>query len=58
MKLSVWAKKQGIHYQTAWRWFKEGKMPVRAERMPSGTIIVWEEEKVKEKEEESKDGDK
>lgn len=57
MKLSVWAKKQGIHYQTAWRWFKEGKMPVRAERMPSGTIIVYEEEKIKEREEESKDGE-
>lgn len=47
MKLSTWAKKQGIHYQTAWRWFRDGKMPVRAEQMPSGTIIVFEEEKVK-----------
>lgn len=49
MKLSQWAKKQGIHYQTAWRWFKEGKMPVRTEQMPTGTIIVYEEEKIKDK---------
>ncbi|MBU4302724.1 MAG: recombinase family protein, partial [Actinobacteria bacterium] len=40
MKLSDWAKEQGIAYQTAWRWFKDGKLPVPAEQMPSGTIIV------------------
>ena len=26
MKLSHWAKQQGIHYQTAWKWFKEGRI--------------------------------
>jgi predicted site-specific integrase-resolvase len=46
MKLSTWAKKYGIHYQTAWRWFRDGKMPVHTEQMPSGTIIVFEDEKV------------
>ncbi len=40
MKLSDWAKQQGIAYQTAWRWFKDGKLPVPAEQMPSGTIIL------------------
>jgi len=40
MKLSDWAKKNGISYKTAWRWFKDGKLPVEAEQMPSGTIIV------------------
>ncbi|MBU4174147.1 MAG: IS607 family transposase [Actinobacteria bacterium] len=40
MKLSVWAKEQGISYQTAWRWYKAGKLPVPAEQMPSGAIIV------------------
>jgi len=40
MKLSDWAKDQGIAYQTAWRWYKDGKLPVPSEQMPSGTIIV------------------
>jgi predicted site-specific integrase-resolvase len=40
MKLSEWAKQQGVAYQTAWRWFKAGKLPVPAERTPSGTILV------------------
>ncbi len=40
MKLSVWAKKQGISYKTAWRWYKEGKLPVPAEKTPSGTILI------------------
>jgi len=26
MKLSAWAKKMGIRYQTAWRWFRNGKI--------------------------------
>jgi predicted site-specific integrase-resolvase len=37
MKLSTWAKKQGVSYKTAWRWFKDGKLPVDAQQMPSGT---------------------
>lgn len=40
MKLSVWAKKQGISYRTAWRWYKDGTLPVEAEQLPSGTILV------------------
>lgn len=42
MKLSTWAKKQGISYRTAWRWFKEGKLPVIAEQTKTGTILVKE----------------
>jgi predicted site-specific integrase-resolvase len=44
MKLSVFAKKRGISYQTAWRWFKTGKFPsgITMEQMPTGTIIVTE----------------
>lgn len=45
MKLSVWAKNNGISYRTAHRWFKSGEMPCRTEQMPSGTIIVYENEK-------------
>lgn len=43
MKLSDWAREKGISYQTAWRWYKAGKLPVRHEQMPSGTIIVYPE---------------
>ncbi len=43
MKLSAWAKQQGITYQAAWKWWKAGKLPVDAEQMPSGTIIVKEQ---------------
>jgi predicted site-specific integrase-resolvase len=43
MKLSDWAAKQGIGYMTAWRWFKQGKMPVRAIQTPSGMILVQQE---------------
>lgn len=40
MKLSTWAKQQGIHYHTAWTWFKQGKLPVSAKQLPSGSIII------------------
>ena len=39
MKLSHWAKKQGITYRTAWEYFRTGKLPM-AYRLPSGAIIV------------------
>ncbi|HHB93227.1 MAG TPA: IS607 family transposase [Thioploca sp.] len=45
MKLSDWAKSQGISYKTAWRWFDQGKLPVPAEQTPTGTILVKTEEK-------------
>lgn len=40
MKLSEWAKENGISYKTAWRWFKNGMLPVHAEQLASGTILV------------------
>ncbi|MFJ9719801.1 IS607 family transposase [Streptomyces sp. NPDC101213] len=42
MKLSEWARQQGVSYQTAWRWVKEGKMPVSVRQAPSGTWLVAE----------------
>jgi putative resolvase len=42
MKLSIWAKKQGVSYKTAWRWFKDGNLPVPAEQTSSGTILIKE----------------
>jgi putative resolvase len=44
MKLSVWAKKQGISYRTAWRWFKAGMLPIAVRQLPTGTIIISESE--------------
>lgn len=40
MKLSEWARSQGVSYQTAWRWVKDGQMPVPVRQAPSGTWIV------------------
>jgi len=40
MKLSEWAKSQGITYQTAFYWFQRGKLPVPAYQTKTGTIIV------------------
>ena len=42
MKLSTWAKQQCISYRTAWRWFKEGALPVAAEQTATGTILIKE----------------
>jgi len=42
MKLSEWASEVGISYITAWRWYKNDKLPqgVKAYKTKSGTIIV------------------
>ena len=45
MKLSVWAKSQGISYMTAWNWFHADILPVKAYQLPNGTIIVQDSEK-------------
>ncbi|MFE4255093.1 IS607 family transposase [Streptomyces sp. NPDC056910] len=42
MKLSEWAARNGVHYQTAWTWAKEGRMPVPVRQTPSGTWLVDE----------------
>lgn len=46
MKLSQWAKKQGISYMTAFRWFHKGQIP-NAIQYPNGTIIVQEITQIK-----------
>lgn len=40
MKLSAWAKSQGLSYHTAWRMWKTGQLPVPVEQLPTGTVIV------------------
>ncbi len=42
MKLSQYAKQQGISYRTALRWFRSGT--IKGYQAPSGTIIVTEGE--------------
>lgn len=48
MKLSDWAKKEGISYLTAYRWFKDGTLPVKAYQSDSGTIIVQDSSEIAE----------
>ncbi|MGC8678011.1 MAG: CZB domain-containing protein, partial [Hydrogenobaculum sp.] len=48
MKLSDWAKKKGVSYKTAWRWFKQGL--IKGYQMPTGTIIVEDEPRKETKE--------
>lgn len=43
MKLSSWAKLQGVSYKTAWRMWKAGTLPVPAEQLATGTVIVHAE---------------
>ncbi|MBT2477327.1 IS607 family transposase [Streptomyces sp. ISL-94] len=40
MNLKEWAKAQGVHPQTAYRWFREGTLPVPAQRVGPRTILV------------------
>jgi putative resolvase len=42
MKLSAWARKNGVSYQTAWNWFSAGQLPVPARQTATGTILVEE----------------
>jgi predicted site-specific integrase-resolvase len=41
MKLRIFAQQAGVRYETAWRWFKTGK--IKGRQLESGTIIVTEE---------------
>lgn len=38
MKLSQYAKRAGVSYKTAWRWWKQGQLD--AYQTPTGTVIV------------------
>lgn len=40
MNLTEWAKTQGVHPQTAYRWFREGTLPVPAQRVGPRMILV------------------
>jgi len=40
VNLTEWARLQGLHPQTAYRWFREGKLPVPAVRVNSRSVLV------------------
>ncbi len=40
MKLSAWAKEQGVSYRTALNWFHAGTLPVPARQLPTDTILI------------------
>jgi predicted site-specific integrase-resolvase len=42
MKLSAWARNNGLSYKTAWRLWKTGQLPLPTEQLPTGTILVHE----------------
>ena len=44
LSLSEWGKTQGISYKTAWRMYREGKLPsgTAAQQLPTGTIRIRE----------------
>ena len=44
VKLSEWARRQGVPYRTAWKWFRQGILPAKAVQLPTGPILVLEEE--------------
>lgn len=51
MKLSKWAQKVGLTYDTAYNLFRTGKLPVKAIQLETGTILVEENSVPSEKEE-------
>jgi putative resolvase len=40
VNLTEWARLQGVHPQTAYRWFREGTLPVPAVRVNSRSVLV------------------
>jgi len=40
MKLAEWARSYGIHVTTAYRWYKNGTLPVPVTKLASGMIVV------------------
>ncbi|HUC52653.1 MAG TPA: M1 family aminopeptidase [Candidatus Cybelea sp.] len=40
MKLTTWARQQGLSYKTLWRLWKADKRPVPAERVATGRVMI------------------
>ncbi len=43
MKLSEWARRNGVHYQTAWKWARDGTMPVPVVKTATGRYLVLDD---------------
>lgn len=43
VKLSEWPRLNGVHYQTAWLWAKNGQMPVPVVKTATGRYLVLAE---------------
>ncbi|HEY7124269.1 MAG TPA: recombinase family protein [Ktedonobacterales bacterium] len=42
MKLAEYAKQMGVRYETAWRWYRDGK--IKGRRVGKHTIIITEDQ--------------
>ena len=40
IKLSKWAKLNGVTYRTAWNWYNSGNFPVKTVQLNTGTILA------------------
>jgi putative resolvase len=40
VNLTGWVRLHGVHTQTAYRWFREGKLPVPAVRVNSRSVLA------------------
>src|SRR5437867_22394 len=40
MKLAEWARRNAVHYQTAWQWARDGNMPVPVTKTATGRYLV------------------
>jgi putative resolvase len=40
MRLRELAAREGVHYQAAWRWWRDGALPVPARQAGTGTILI------------------
>jgi putative resolvase len=43
VKLSEWARRNGVHYQTAWQWARDGNMPVPVIKTATGRYLVLDQ---------------
>ena len=40
MLVREWARREGLHPQTVWKWCREGTMPVPVEQTPTGMWLI------------------
>lgn len=40
MLVKEWARLEGLHPQTVWKWCRQGTMPVPVEQTPTGMWLI------------------